>query len=57
MMLYEMKSISPCLMKEGRVGKKLHKMLRCIRFINEMLAKIENLWKDLEHHSWFNDQK
>jgi hypothetical protein len=22
-----------------------------------MLAKIEKLWKDLEHYSWFNDQK
>jgi len=30
-------------------------MLRYIRFINEMLAKIEILWKDLEHHLWFND--
>jgi hypothetical protein len=41
----------------GGLGKKLHKMLRCIRFINEMLAKIEKIWKDLEHHSWFNAQK
>jgi hypothetical protein len=28
----------------GELDKKLYKMLRCIKFINEMLAKIENLW-------------
>jgi hypothetical protein len=31
----------------GRLGKKLYKMLRCIKFISEMLAKIEKLWKHL----------
>lgn len=51
---WQTKFVDPCLMKRVVLGRQLHKLPRCIRFIDGTLVDIYRQWKNSKHRSCFN---